>query len=297
MFASVVLACAAPSARAQDIEPRSYSNAPIGVNFLVAGYAYSRGGVSFDPSLPVTDTRLRTDSLAVGYARVFDAFGQSGKFDVIVPASALSGSATYAGEPVQRDIEGLHDPRFRVSINLLGAPSLDAKAFRNFEQDLIVGASFQVAAPLGQYDDERLINLGTNRWSFKPEVGMSKAWGPWTVEVAAAVTFYTDNRDFYGGKVREQDPLGSVQVHGIYSFPGGIWASADATYFAGGRTAVDGKRDNNLQQNWRAGATLAIPLDLRNSIKLYASSGVSARTGNDFDLVGIAWQVRWGVGL
>jgi hypothetical protein len=113
----------------------------------------------------------------------------------------------------------------------------------------------------------------------------------------AAVTFYTDNRDFYGGHVRSQDPLYSAQAHAIYSFRSGVWAALDATYYAGGRTTVDGTSDNNLQQNWRFGATLAIPVDARNSVKLYASSGVFARTGNSFDLVGAAWQYRWGGGL
>jgi hypothetical protein len=45
------------------------------------------------------------------------------------------------------------------------------------------------------------------------------------------------------------------------------------------------------------GGTLAFPVDVHNSIKLYASSGVSARTDNNYDLIGIAWQYRWGAGL
>ena len=71
----------------------------------------------------------------------------------------------------------------------------------------------------------------------------------------------------------------------------------DATYFTGGRTTLNGVRNYDLQQNWRLGATLALPIDGLNSVKLYASSGVSARTGNNFDLVGIAWQYRFGGGL
>ena len=47
----------------------------------------------------------------------------------------------------------------------------------------------------------------------------------------------------------------------------------------------------------RFGATLAIPVNRNNSIKLYASQGVFSRTGNGYDLFGIAWQYRWGAGL
>jgi len=284
-------------AHAQDIEPRAYSNAPVGVNFVVAGYAYSHGGLSLDPSLPVTDARLESSAAVLAYARVLDLWGVSGKFDAIVPYASLSGTAVYAGQPVERSIHGAANPLFRISANLVGAPALTLQEFAAYRQDLIVGVSLQVGVPLSQYDPTRLLNIGTNRWSAKPEVGVSKAIGSWTIEGQAAVTFYGDNTDFFGGSTRTQDPLYALQGHAIHSFRSGIWASLDLTYFAGGRSTIDGVAKNDLQQNWRVGATLAIPVDRRNSIKLAASSGVSARTGNNFDLLAVAWQYRWGAGL
>lgn len=284
-------------AHAQDIEPRAYSNAPVGVNFVVAGVAYSHGGLSLDPSLPVTDARLESSAAVLAYARVLDLWGVSGKFDAIVPYASLSGTAVYAGQPVERSIHGAANPLLRISANLVGAPALTLQEFAAYRQDLIVGVSLQVGVPLSQYDPTRLLNIGTNRWSAKPEVGVSKAIGSWTIEGQAAVTFYGDNTDFFGGSTRTQDPLYALQGHAIHSFRSGIWASLDLTYFAGGRSTIDGVAKNDLQQNWRVGATLAIPVDRRNSIKLAASSGVSARTGNNFDLLAVAWQYRWGGGL
>jgi hypothetical protein len=294
------LACAlmgiASAPRAQDIEPRAYSNAPVGVNFLIAGYAYTRGAVPFE-TLPVTDAQLKTSSAVFAYARALDLWGTSGKFDAIVPFTSLSGTARHLGEPVERNVDGFGDSRFRLSINLIGAPALTLPEFAHYRQDLIIGASVQVSAPASQYDSARLINLGTNRWSFKPEVGISKAVGRWTLEATAAATFYTVNDDFFNGNRRQQDPLYSMQGHAIYAFRSGIWASFDVTFFAGGRTTVNDTLSNDLQQNWRVGGTLSLPVDPRNSVKLYASSGVAARTGNNFDLLGIAWQHRWGGGL
>jgi hypothetical protein len=269
----------------------------VGVNFLIAGYAYTQGGLAVDPASPVTDPDLLTSSLVLAYARVLDLWGMSAKFDAIVPYTRLTGSALFAGEPVQREVDGLADPKFRLSINLYGAPALAFKEFAAYQQDLIVGASLQVSVPWGQYDPSRLVNIGTNRWFFKPEFGVSKAVGPWTLEAQAAVTFFTDNDEFFGGATRSQDPLYSLQGHAIYSFRSGVWGSLDVTHFSGGRTTLRGARGNDLQQNWRVGGTLAFPVDRHNSVKLYASSGVSARTGNDFDLIGIAWQHRWGGGL
>jgi len=180
---------------------------------------------------------------------------------------------------------------------LRGAPALTLKEFKEYEQDLIVGASLQVSVPSGQYDESKLVNIGTNRWSFKPEVGVSQALGPWTLEFQAAATLFTDNDDFFGGNERSQDPIYSLQSHAIYGFRSGIWGSLDVTYFTGGRTTLNGTLNEDLQQNWRVGGTLAFPVDVHNSIKLYASSGVSARTDNNYDLFGIAWQYRWGAGL
>ena len=297
VLVACVLAGVASPARGQDIEPRAYSNAPVGVNFLIAGYVYTRGGLSFDPAVPVTNANLNTSNAVIAYARVLDLWGKSAKFDAIVPYTWLSGTAESQGQPVERTVNGFANSAFRLSINLYGAPALALKEFVDWEQDLIIGASLQVSAPWSQYDASRIVNIGTNRWSFKPEVGVSKAIGPWTLEGQAAVTIFTDNDDFYGGNTRSQDPLYSLQGHLIYAFRSGIWVSVDATYFTGGRTTVNGVLNTDLQQNWRLGATLALPLDRLNSIKLYASSGVAARTGNNYDLIGIAWQYRWGGGL
>lgn len=284
-------------ARAQDIEPRAFANAPIGINFLIGGYAFTRGALATDTAVPVTDARFTTSNAVLGYVRVLDLGGQSAKFDVMVPYSWLSGSAMLDGEPLERMVDGFGDPRFRLSVNLYGAPALTLKEFAKYQQDLIVGASLQVSAPLGQYDNSRVVNLGTNRWFFKPEIGVSKALGPWTLELAGAVTLFTDNPDFFKDRTRSQEPLYSLQGHLIYAFRSGIWASFDATYFTGGRTTLGDRLNDDLQRNWRLGTSLSLPLDIRNSIKLYASSGVSARTGNNFDLLGIAWQYRWGGGL
>jgi hypothetical protein len=296
-LAACALIGGASRTHAQDIEPRAYSNAPVGVNFVIAGYAYTRGGVAFDPALPVKDPHLETSNAVLAYARVLDLWGKSGKFDVVAPYTWLSGTAQFAGQPIQRNVNGFAAPRFRLSVNLYGAPALKLNEFRDYEQDLIVGASLAVSPPWGQYDDTKLVNIGTNRWSFTPEVGVSKAMGRWTLEASAAATLYTDNTDFLGGNTRSQDPLYSMQGHVIYSFRSGVWASLDANYLIGGRTTVNGTLNTDLQQNWRVGGTLALPVNAHNSVKLYASSGVSARTGNNYDLLGIAWQYRWGAGL
>ncbi len=296
-FFAFTLALGSAAVHAQSIEPRSFSNAPIGVNFLIGGYVYTYGGLSVDPSLPLTNAQVRTDTAILAYARSLDVLGRSAKFDVVVPYGRFSGTGEVAAQPVQREMTGFGDPLLRFSVNFYGAPALSLAEFASYRQDLIVGASVQVSAPLGQYDPDKVINLGANRWFVKPEIGASKAVGSWTLEVAVAATLFSDNDDFFGGKRRAQDPIYSLQGHVIYNFRSGIWLALNGTYFNGGRTMTDGVRGNDLIQNSRAGVTVALPVDRHNSLKLYASRSIETRIGGSFDVYGVAWQYRWGAGL
>ena len=284
------------NANAQDAEPRSYTNTPVDLNFLIAGYGYSQGILAFDPTLPIADAPFHTHTEVVAYVRSLNVLGHSAKFDVIVPYSTFSAHALVDGQQRTRDMSGFNDPRFRFSINLYGAPALSAKEFASYRQDLIVGVSLQVSAPLGQYDDSKLLNLGSNRWSFKPELGISKALGPWIVEVAPGALFFTNNTDFFNGSTFAQEPMFTLQGHVIYNFPSGIWVALNGLYFTGGRTVVNGVPGDNLQTNTRAGVTLALPVDRNSSIKLSAGTGITTLTGSQFSTIAIAWQYRWGAG-
>jgi Putative MetA-pathway of phenol degradation len=281
---------------AQALEPRSYANTPVGINFLLLGYGYTEGDVGFDASLPVTDAKVHVHGGLLAYARSLDVWGLSGKVLAVLPFAEASGSAKVVGQERDRQVFGLADPLLRISVNFFGAPALSMEEFPTYRQDIIVGASLQVTAPLGQYDSTKLLNVGTNRWSFKPELGVSKAWGPVILELIPAITFFTKNDDFFGGKTLEQDPIYSVQGHLIYQISPAFWAALNATYYAGGRTTIDGEKGPE-PGNVRLGLTAALSLSRHQSIKLYGSTGVYRRTENDFWAVGIAWQYRWGGGL
>ncbi len=282
---------------AAEIEPRAYVNTPVGINFLIAGYVYSEGGLATEGSSPIKNAELSTHTGVVAYARTLDVGGKSGKFDMILPFSDLSGNAMVAGQRRERNIAGLNDPRFRFSVNFYGAPALSLQEFANYQQDLIIGASVQVSAPLGQYDSNKLVNQGNNRWFIKPDIGISKALGPLALELSTGVFYFTDNDDYLGGKKLEQDPISSTQLHVTYNLGRGVWAALSGTYDYGGRTTIDGVRSEEADGNFRTGATLALPVNRNNSIKLYAATDVQTSIGTDVNLVGVVWQHRWGGGL
>jgi hypothetical protein len=294
---SVLLLLHAAGLGAQDLEPRQYSNAPIGLNFLVAGYVNQDGSVLFDPAVPLENADLTIDGPAVGYARAL-AFGDmSGKVDIGVARVCLSGSADYQGQRYTRDVCGLADAKMRVGINFIGAPALTLQEFAGNRQNLVVGASLQVTVPIGDYDPARLVNIGTNRWAARAELGVSKARGLWTLELAVAATFHETNDDFFGGSTREQDPIYSLQAHVVRSFNSGVWLALDTNHYRGGETTTDGTINRDFQSNKRLGLTLSVPVNSRQSVKLNMSTGVSTRTGTDFDTIGVYWQYRWGGGL
>lgn len=284
-------------AGAGEIEPRSYGNAPVGVNFLIAGYAHSEGGLSMSDASPLKDPNLKMDTALLAYARSLDMWGIPGKIDVILPVSDLSGTATVGGQPKERRTSGLLDPRLRVSTIFYGAPVLTLEEFPGWQQKLLIGASIQVSAPLGQYDPDKLVNLGNNRWFVKPDIGISKAWGDLTLELSTGVMIYSDNTDYFGGKKLEQNPVSTSQAHLLYSFGKGIWAAVSGTYDYGGRSYTSGVRGDDQQSNTRVGTTIALPLSRKHSLKLYASTGLHTTRGNGYDLLGAAWQYRWGGGL
>jgi hypothetical protein len=201
------------------------------------------------------------------------------------------------GQSRERQVSGIHDPLMRFSVNFYGSPALSMEEFADYQQDIIMGASIQVSAPMGEYDSDKLVNLGNNRWFVKPDIGISKAWGPFTLELSTGALFFTDNDDFFGGRTLKQDPLYTSQVHATYSLGRGIWAALSSSYDYGGRTETDGVEGDEINNSSRFGATLAFPVNRNNSIKLFASTGITTSIGTDFDQAGILWQYRWGKGL
>lgn len=285
---------ASSPAAAQDLEPRLYQNAPVGLNAIFLGYGFSTGNVLFDSSLLIEDATADVHIVLFAYLRTLELFGRSAKFDVVLPFSDANFRGFLDGEFRTRDPTGIADPRFRLAVNLVGSPPLSAPEFRNYRQKTIVGVSLQVAVPLGQYDRTKLINLGANRWSFRPEIGVSRSLRRWFLEMAAGGWFFTANNDFFGGSTFEQKPILFIKGDAIYNFRPGLWLSFNFGIANGGETTVNGDFKANLQRNTRLGLTLSIPLAPRNSLKIVYTSGLSTRLGADFDSISVLYQYTWG---
>ncbi len=281
-------------ARAQELEPRAYSPAPVGANFFLAAYSYQSGEVLFDPSLPFSDVNAYINMVTGGVGHTFGLFGRFASVAIALPYVFGSVNGNVGEQYTRITRSGLADPRFRFVVNLIGGPALAPKEFFARKPEPTLGFSLVTVIPTGQYSSEKLINIGTNRWAFKPELGFSYPTGRWTFEASAGVWLFTDNTATYPGTVvRSQDPLFSFQAHIGYTVRPGLWVAGDATFYSGGRTYADGVPGDTRQSNTRAGLTVSLPLGRGHSIKLAAATGVSSRIGSRFDTYGIAYQFLW----
>jgi len=282
-------------ATAQDLEPRAYSASPVGTNFIGIGFGRSSGDIAFDPTLPITNANATLYSPAVGVGRTFGVFRKQGLFAATLPYAWGNVSGEVGDQQGRVYRSGLADTRTRLSINLRGSPSMSVTEFaRRPHRRLIIGTSLTMTSPSGQYDNTKLINLGTNRWSFKPEIGISYPAKKVFLDLYAGVWFFTENKSFYTGTFsRSQNPLTAIQAHASYTLRPGLWAAIDATWYTGGAATVNGGVPSERQSNSRLGATFSYPLTKGHSFKLSYSSGVTGNVGSKFNTISGGWQYVW----
>jgi hypothetical protein len=282
-------------ASAQDLDPRAYVHVPVNGTFLVLGIGVSDGAVMTDPTLPVTDIQATVLTPSVGVGRSFSLVGRTAQAFAVLPYSSADVAGRVLGEGATTQRAGLSDMRMRISWLVRGAPAASVVEIAKASPRTILGVSLNVSAPTGEYSPDKLINLGTNRWAFRPEFAVSQPIGQrWLLDAYAGVWFFTANDESYPGTSRKtQTPLGSFQAHLSYNFTRKLWAALDVTYYVGGRTTVEGASPTDLQSNLRTGGTLALPVGQRHSIKIAASRGAIVRLGTDFTSFSVAWQTAW----
>ncbi len=280
---------------AQDLDPRAYVWLPINGNFVSTGFAFSRGGVLTDPTLPFENMEANIETLNFGYGRTFGLLGKTAQVFAALPYTWAQASADLNGQRESISRSGFSDMRLRASVLLLGAPATTLANFAKVKRKTILGVSLNVVAPTGQYNPEKLINLGANRWAFRPELALSQPIGKhWVMDLYMGLWLFTQNNQFYtGNSLRTQEPMGTIQGHLSYNIKFNMWVALDATYYYGGQSTINDVVKDDRQSNSRIGATFLFPLLKKNAIKIAASTGAIVRAGADFNTVSIGWQRSW----
>ncbi len=284
-----------PAAVAQELAPRAYWPAPSGTKVANFAYQYSSGDVITDPSLPLVGVDSQLHGFQFAYQQTFGLLGRTSSVQLILPYSGGTSEGEFAGQPVRRELSAIGDVRVRLAMNLLGAPTMDGPAFQQLRAAprTIIGVSLMVAAPTGGYEADKIVNVGTNRWGWKPAVGVIWPIRPtWLLEADAGLWLFTDNDEFVLG-TREQAPILSTELHLIKRFRPGFWAAFDMTYYAGGRTTVGGTKRGDLQRNARIGVALTYPFKPGQALHASYSKGVVTESGGDYQIIAASYLVIW----
>ncbi len=289
--------CCINSLYSQDVEPRRWSSLPLETKIIGVGYGYTSGDVSFDPILQVEDAIVEVNSLLAAYIQPFKIGTRLARIDVRVPFGFVHYEGLLNGEPATLDRTGFLDTRIRLSVNLLGPPALNLKELQKYFQEHPVnttfGVSLAITVPLGQYFEEKLINLGQNRFIFRPQLGLVHNWKSWSYELTGSLYLFTNNNNFFGGDSRKQDPIFTLQTHLIKRFPSRIWGSASLALGHGGESIVNQISKNDTRTDFIGALSFGFPFTKTQNVKVvYLYTASLADYGADTDSVFLGWSLQ-----
>ena len=282
-------------ASAQDLEPRLLSAMPTNGNIFVTSYSNSGGNILIDPSLPVEDLDANLNNFVIAYVRSFKFFNKLAKFDAVIPYSLGEYNAIVNDVDTKVNRNGFADPMFRFSILFLGTEPLKPQDYSTQEpKKFKLGANFRVKIPLGSYNSNYALNVGTNRWSFQMGVGASYTfWKRLIIEGHLNSWFFTENSNFFNGNTTQQQPLFGTQIHFAYVFKPGFWVAISTGKTFGGKLEINNVLQDVPQNNSRFGAAVAYKLGKHSGIKLAYTSGFSTRAGADFNTLIFGYNYIW----
>ena len=298
-FLLVALCVVSSSLLGQELQPRSWAHLPSGINFIGVGSAWTYGDLLFDPALLLEDVEQELGAVAFAYIRTFEWLGRQARIDVGLPYASGSWKGLLDGEYASVRRRGIGDATVKFSMNFLGSPALSGREFAKFRAEnpinTTMGAAVAVIMPTGEYRSDRLINLGSNRWIVRPELGVLHQRNKWQFEVTGAVFLYGDNDEFWQGTVRKQDPLWFIQGHAIYTFRPGLWLSLSGGYAMGSRSEINGLSKGDDSRLRYLKVSLGVPINARQGLNFAVAAG-RTNTFTDADLTRfvVSWSMMFG---
>jgi hypothetical protein len=283
---------------ADDVEPRRWTPLPVGTTVAGIAVIKGKGDISLDPVLQIEDGTVEQTTGVLSAVHAFDLLGKQARIDVRVPYQDARWEGLLAGLPRTRDDRGFADPRVRLSVNLLGPPALGADDFQAYRAahpvETVVGAAVAATLPLGRYDDEKALNLGDNRYSITPQLGVVHNRGAWSYELTGSADFFTDNDEFLIGKTREQDPIYALQAHVVYGPSPIWWVAMGGAYAWGGESTVDGVAREDYRETLFFGASAGLAIDRQSSVQVtYVGTRAQTRIGSNTDNIGLGYSIRF----
>jgi hypothetical protein len=206
----------------------------------------------------------------------------------ITPGVAFSQSAS-----------GFADPSAQLVVNLFGTPPLKANFdLLDYEPTWTLDTAVMLGVPIGEYDDDKLVNMGLNRWfgrvafPFKYHFGVFTPGYMSSLEVTPSVWLFAENDDFMGQKL-ENDPMWQLEAHLTHDFTPSFFGSLDLLYRGGFQSEVNGVEVGDELDIGNLGFTLSYQVTDNLSIRTGFSSNVFGDNNLDNSIIRIQFVYGW----
>jgi len=206
----------------------------------------------------------------------------------ITPGVAFSQSAS-----------GFADPSAQLVVNLFGTPPLKANFdLLDYEPTWTLDTAVMLGVPIGDYDDDKLVNLGLNRWFGRIAFPLKYHFGVFTsgymssFELTPSVWLFAENDDFMGQKL-ENDPMWQIEAHLTHDFTPSFFGSLDLLYRSGFQSEIDGVEVGDDLDIGNLGFTLSYQVTDNLSIRTGFSSNVFGDNDVDNSMVRLQFVYGW----
>jgi len=247
-------------ARAYHLLPEGTSDLSLALTLLQADGLIDLGGL-------LDGTDLGVSVLTPTYRHSFDIMGNIGTAMVALPLGTVSFESSSGIIDVDTEF-AQGDLLIGGSLGLVGMPALSLMEYVQHKPGFQAMAAAKLFLPTGDYDPDRIVNFGLNRWSFQASLPVGYVLGDTmidpeltTFEIRPVLQIFGDNEDAYGpASVASIAPIFGVEGHVTRNFGNSLWAGLDAFYETGGETSVDGVPLGDGLETVALGATLGLVL-------------------------------------
>jgi hypothetical protein len=271
------------------------------------------GAQQFDPGhfiYPNADTEANV--MIANYARHFTLFNRASSLAVnlvggsvdldvdtsLVPPGFLPPGVT-PGDAFSQSASGYADPSVQLDVNLFGtSPLISTVDLVNYEPTWTLDAAVLLAFPIGQYDEDTLVNMGLNRWygrfalPFKYHFGVFSPGYMTSLEIIPSVWLFAENDDFVGRKL-ENDPLWQLEAHLTHDFTRSFFGSLDLLYRRGFQSEINGVEVGEELDIGNLGFTLNYQITDNFTMRTSYSSNVFGDNDLDNSIIRLQFVYAW----
>lgn len=304
-------------AKAQDDGARSYWNAREGTNVFSFQYLPMNMGASgskvFAPGQFIyPNSDISANIVMATWAHHMTFLNKPSTFSVNIAggnvganfnanlSSEILPPGIVPGTTFMQSSSGFADPNIAFTVNLFGTPRLSSNVdLFNYEPSFSMDLGLLMAVPIGEYENDKLVNLGLNRWFGRVALPMKYHFGVFSpgymssFELTPSVYLFADNDDFVDGHKLENEPLWQIESHLTHDFTSKFFASLDMLYQNGFQSKTDGTEIADNLEIGSLGFSLTYQIEDNIMIRTSYSSNVFGNKELETSFIRLQFVYSW----